>query len=190
MAGIVAAKRLSRAGYDVQVVEARHRLGGRIHTWRGWQDAPLDLGASWIHGYAAGNPLTPIAHRAGARLVPSSYDSGRVHIDERLRGEGVRPHIARWDRIVEDAVHRAAGRGNDVSLRAAVRRRVDGLNLDEFEKDELAFYLNATYTTEWGADPDSLSAQTVDVGKEYGRTGEDAFFPNGYDQVTAHLAGT
>ena len=63
-------------------------LGGRIHTWRGWLGAPLDLGASWIHGYAAGNPITPIARRAGARLVPSSYDSGQVHINPRLRAAG------------------------------------------------------------------------------------------------------
>ena len=56
------------------------------------------------------------------------------------------------------------------------------------ESDELAFYLNANYTTEWGADPVRLSARTVDEGKEYGRTGEDAFFPNGYDQVPNYLA--
>lgn len=188
IAGITAAKRLRGAGYDVRLLEARNRLGGRIRTWRGWPGTPLDLGASWIHGYAAGNPITPIARRAGALLVPSSYDSGGLHINERLRSEGVRPHSGRWERIVEEAMQRAARRPNDVSLGKALHRRVAGLHLDKFEKDELAFYLNATYTTEWGADPDALSVQTVDDGKEYGRTGEDAFFPNGYDQVTAHLA--
>ena len=53
---------------------------------------------------------------------------------------------------------------------------------------ELAFHLNAHYTTEWGADPDELSARTIDEGKEYGPTGEDAFFPDGYDRVVAYLA--
>ena len=60
--------------------------------------------------------------------------------------------------------------------------------MDAFEKDELTFYLNATYTTEWGADLSPLSARTVDEGKEYGCTGEDAFLPDGYDQAAAHLA--
>ena len=70
----------------------------------------------------------------------------------------------------------------------AVRRRVADLRLSAFERDELAFYLNANYTTEWGADPDELSAWTVDEGKEYGPTGEDAFFPHGYDRVAKYLA--
>jgi len=188
IAGIVAADRLRRAGHDVRVLEARRRLGGRIHTWRGWPGAPLDLGASWIHGYAAGNPITPIARRAGARLVPSSYDSGRVHIDRRLRAEGVRPHSARWARVVEEAQRDAARRPHDESLGEAVRRRVAGLGLSAFDRDELAFHLNAHYTTEWGADPDALSARTVDEGKQYGRTGEDAFFPEGYDRVPTYLA--
>ena len=150
VAGIVAADRLRRAGYDVRVLEARRRLGGRVHTWRGWPETPLDLGASWIHGYAAGNPITPIAHRAGARLVPSSYDSGRVHIDRRLRAAGVRAHSGRWARIVEEAERQAHRRPHDESLAEAVRRRVAELHLSGFDEDELAFYLNAHYTTEWG----------------------------------------
>ena len=188
MAGIVAAEQLRSAGYDVRVLEARQRLGGRIYTWRGWSGAPLDLGASWIHGYAAGNPITPIARRAGARLVPSSYDSGRVHINPRLRAAGVRPHSGRWARIVAEAERAAGRRAHDVSLAQAVRRRVADLRLSPFEKDELAFYLNANYVAEWGADPDELSARTVDQGKEYGPTGEDAFFPHGYDRVPEYLA--
>lgn len=188
IAGIVAADRLRRAGYRVQVLEARRRLGGRIHTWRGWPGAPLDLGASWIHGYAAGNPITPVARRAGASLVPSSYGSGQVRIHPRLRAAGVRPHSGRWARIVDEAKERAGRRPADVSLAGAVRERIAELRLSAFERDELGFYLNATYTTEWGADPDELSARTVDEGKEYGRTGEDAFFPDGYDRVTTYLA--
>ncbi len=188
VAGIVAADRLRRAGYDVRILEARRRLGGRVHTWRGWPETPLDLGASWIHGYAAGNPLTPIADRAGARLVPSSYDSGRVHIDPRLKAAGVRAHSGRWARIVEQAERQAHRRPHDESLAEAVRRRVAELHLNGFVEDELAFHLNAHYTTEWGADPDALSARTIDEGKEFGPTGEDAFFPDGYDRVAAYLA--
>ena len=78
---------------------------------------------------------------------------------------------------------RAQPRPHDESLAEAVRRRVAGLGLSAFDRDELAFHLNAHYTTEWGADPDELSARTVDEGKEYGPTGEDAFFPDGYDRV-------
>lgn len=36
MAGLVAAYELARSGHDVQVLEARDRPGGRVHTWRGF----------------------------------------------------------------------------------------------------------------------------------------------------------
>jgi hypothetical protein len=119
--------------------------------------------------------------------VPSSYSSGQVRIDPSLP-DVTRPHSARWARIVDPAERRADRRPHDESLARAVRHRVAALQLDGIERDELAFYLNANYVTEWGADPDELSAQTVDDGKEYGPTGEDAFFPHGYDQVTNYLA--
>ena len=134
MAGITAAHRLHRHGYDVRVVEARHRIGGRIHSWRGWPGSTIDLGASWIHGYAAGNPLTPIARRAGARLTPSSYSSGALHIDPALRAAGLtRPHSGRWAQIVDEAERHAQRRPHDTSLAEAVRRQVADLDLDHVE---------------------------------------------------------
>ncbi len=189
MAGITAARGIQRAGHRVQVLEVRDRVGGRIHSWRGWPDTTLDLGASWIHGYAAGNPVTPLARRADARLVPSSYSSWRLHIDARLEAAGLtRSQEGRWAAVVRRA-ERAARRGpHDVSLAKAVRREVRDLDLSKVERADLAFYLNANYTTEWGGEPDELSARTVDQGLEYGETGEDAILPDGYDQVTDFMA--
>lgn len=67
IAGMVAAQALSEAGRTVRVIEARDRIGGRIHT-----DASLgvacDLGASWLHG-TEGNPLTEVTRTAGMRQV-------------------------------------------------------------------------------------------------------------------------
>lgn len=53
-AGIAAANHLTAAGLDVVIVEARDRIGGRIHTLRpsGWP-LPLEAGAEFIHGPAA-----------------------------------------------------------------------------------------------------------------------------------------
>lgn len=51
MAGLVAARELSRAGKQVLVLEARSRIGGRIHTVHpaGWP-IHLDAGAEFVHG--------------------------------------------------------------------------------------------------------------------------------------------
>src|SRR5262249_19647610 len=49
MAGVTAARDLERGGYDVVVLEARDRVGGRIHTDTEWCGAPVELGAEFIH---------------------------------------------------------------------------------------------------------------------------------------------
>src|SRR5438105_1616414 len=50
-AGMAAARELSRASTNVVIVEARDRLGGRIHTLRdpGFP-LPVELGAEFVHG--------------------------------------------------------------------------------------------------------------------------------------------
>src|SRR5688572_29594426 len=53
VAGLAAAGELGRRGLTVMLLEARDRLGGRIHTVRpkGW-DGAVELGAEFVH---AGN---------------------------------------------------------------------------------------------------------------------------------------
>lgn len=63
-AGIGAAQRLGQAGsVSVVVLEARDRVGGRVHTIEP-AGFPCDRGAEWLHS-ADRNPLSPIAQRLG-----------------------------------------------------------------------------------------------------------------------------
>ncbi len=52
-AGIAAAAVLRAAGERVIVLEARDRIGGRVHTDRTFSDIPVEFGAEFIHGDAA-----------------------------------------------------------------------------------------------------------------------------------------
>lgn len=82
-AGLTAARELQWAGVDVEVFEARDRVGGRA-----WTDhrmgKPLDMGATWVHWY---QPFVwSEIHRYGLSLVPSpDYEhaywlsQGRLH---------------------------------------------------------------------------------------------------------------
>lgn len=63
-AGIGAARRVVSAGSErVLVLEARERVGGRVHTIAPAGFA-LDRGAEWLHS-ADRNPLSPIAQKLG-----------------------------------------------------------------------------------------------------------------------------
>lgn len=50
-AGLAASRQLSGAGMSVLILEARNRLGGRIHTERQLGSSlPIELGAEFVHG--------------------------------------------------------------------------------------------------------------------------------------------
>jgi monoamine oxidase len=67
-AGLAAARELSSTNFNVIVLEARDRIGGRIHTHPDSQlTAPIELGAEFVHGKA---PETlKLAGRAGLKLL-------------------------------------------------------------------------------------------------------------------------
>jgi polyamine oxidase len=81
IAGLTVANALGQAEIDCVVLEARDRIGGRLHTvdLGGW---PVDLGGSWIHT-PAGNPLRRLADQAAVTCRPAdplaeavAYDCG------------------------------------------------------------------------------------------------------------------
>jgi len=50
IAGLAAGRLLARAGRRVAIIEARDRVGGRIHTRHVAPSIPIELGAEFIHG--------------------------------------------------------------------------------------------------------------------------------------------
>jgi phytoene dehydrogenase-like protein len=63
IAGLTVANALTHAGLECLVLEARDRIGGRLHTVD-LGGLPVDLGGSWIH-MPDGNPMTVFARLAG-----------------------------------------------------------------------------------------------------------------------------
>ncbi|MEQ8194273.1 MAG: NAD(P)/FAD-dependent oxidoreductase [Rhodospirillales bacterium] len=66
MAGITAARELTRSGLSVAVLEARERIGGRIMTLYDFCDGPVEAGAEFVHGRNAAT--VPEVHAAGLHL--------------------------------------------------------------------------------------------------------------------------
>jgi monoamine oxidase len=68
IAGLTIASALRDAGVACVVLEARDRIGGRLHTID-LAGTPVDLGGSWIH-HPIGNPLRAFAEQAGVTCDP------------------------------------------------------------------------------------------------------------------------
>lgn len=48
LTGLLLAYKLKQQGVSVTILEARERLGGRIHTHLSDQDTPIEMGATWL----------------------------------------------------------------------------------------------------------------------------------------------
>jgi monoamine oxidase len=179
MAGLAAARSLVDAGWPACLIEARDRIGGRVHTTRDW-GAPLEMGASWIHG-TTGNPLTELAQKLQLQLIPTDYyRSTKLAVDPRL--PPLTYNMKTWRRFVE----RARDQVDGGSLGAAVDAAATSEELSNSDRALLAFYLTTEIADEYAADPDQLSAPTFDQGEYTG--GDQSVIPSGYDALPKLLS--
>jgi polyamine oxidase len=85
IAGLTVANALAHAGVECVVLEARDRVGGRLHTVD-LAGSPVDLGGSWIH-MPGGNPMRAFAELAGVPCRSADPVPEMTGFD---RGEGRR----------------------------------------------------------------------------------------------------
>ncbi|WP_077099166.1 flavin monoamine oxidase family protein [Mycobacterium terramassiliense] len=179
MAGLSAARSLADAGWPVRVIEARDRIGGRVHTYRDW-GVPLEMGASWIHG-TTDNPLMELAHEARAQLVPTDYYGwAKLAVDPRLPPLDYDPET--WRTFVR----RARGHVDGGSLGAAVDAAATRAELSDSDRAQLGFYITTEIEDEYAAGADQLSANTFDHG-DYA-DGDQDVVTSGYDALPRLLA--
>jgi monoamine oxidase len=72
LAGLSAARELRRAGVPVTVVEARERVGGRVHSVRLSNGAVAELGAEWV--MEGDTALRELAAAVGVELSEAGID--------------------------------------------------------------------------------------------------------------------
>jgi monoamine oxidase len=84
VAGLTAARRLTGAGLQVTLLEARDRLGGRICTAH-TENGPVELGAEFVHGrpqeifaLAAESPVPIVPVEGEFRRKGEWFDAGRL----------------------------------------------------------------------------------------------------------------
>ena len=163
VAGLAAARTLRDQGMRVLVLEARDRIGGRVHTVRPWGAVPLELGASWIHGLER-NPVARLARNLGLDLARTDYESHALYDSSgRRQSDDARERVEiRLQRVL-----RASARdGGEASLQGAIDRVLASMSLSPRERLELDYALNWIVEHEHAADAADLSARYWDEGEQ------------------------
>ncbi|MXN90903.1 FAD-dependent oxidoreductase [Flavobacterium sp. Sd200] len=95
-AGLMAAYTLAKQGKTITILEARNRLGGRVHTITKNFSAPTELGAEFVHGNL---PLTlGLLKEAGIATAPVDFEMWQCHNDT---FEQSNEFVERWDELLE-----------------------------------------------------------------------------------------
>ncbi|BAQ60798.1 amine oxidase [Geminocystis sp. NIES-3708] len=187
IAGLSAARSLQNKGFEVVLLEGRNRIGGRLWTSRKWKDAPVDMGASWIHG-KEGNPITQLAKSANAKLFPTTYNNGIIYdtngkVITKARENKLDKLQSKLEKIIIEIQNNYS---QPISLQQALEKELNWQNLSKIDRIDLQYLLNTIIEHEYAADTSKLSAQYFDEEKEF--DGNDLLFVNGYNVITDYLA--
>lgn len=170
-AGLTAARHLQRQGFSVIVLEARTRIGGRVHTDHSSLSVPVDLGASIITGVEADvasgrrpDPSSLVCSQLGLELTVLNSDcplydivTGQkvpVDLDEALEAE--------FNSLLDDMVLLVAQKGEHamgMSLEegleyALIKRRIARLGTDT---SEVEHHDSMSATSNPGTDPGDIA---------------------------------
>ncbi|UCJ05479.1 FAD-dependent oxidoreductase [Chitinophaga pendula] len=185
MAGAAAAYHLRQMGFEVTVIEARDRSGGRIHTALSL-DTPIDLGAAWIHE-ASRNPLTKLATLLNIPLVNTDYQQIGVYRNDgtRISQRQITPVARKFEQAIQAAGKHYHSIATDCSFQAA---------LDEVLKDtyfspiqqEIYAYLCADLENEMGCSLHDISARAYLDASTF-TDDDNLLVKGGYQQLIDHL---
>jgi monoamine oxidase len=168
VAGLVAARELTRAGRDVRVLEARDRVGGRLLNSVLPGGAPIEVGGQWVG---------PTQHRVLALIRELGLQTYPTHIDGRHIAElgGARSEytgsIPRLDPVTLADIVRARSRLDRMAAaippgdpwRAADSERLDGQTFQTWlrrtarTRNGRAYFRSVTEAV-FAAGPEDLSA--------------------------------
>jgi monoamine oxidase len=173
VAGLAAAGQLARARFKVIVLEARNRIGGRVHTLKDSAlGVPIELGAEFIHGkppeiwkLLRTNDLRVFEVEGdrwtlcGQELCQSNFMEDVDHVlgkmSDRHKDESFLRFVARcfpeskrnprWERAVERAIRYVAGFNAADPSRVGVHWLLKGMEAEEKIQGERAFRFKHGY---------------------------------------------
>lgn len=192
IAGLTAARLLTREGRRVVILEARDRVGGRVHTDRS-EGLVTDLGASWIHGITD-SPVAAAAKAFGMPMV--EFTVGGYQADSRpiahygpdghrLSNAAAQAYVSDIHAVDATLVDVIASSSPDASYRDVTEAALALQNWSEDRVQRVREYLEHRAEEQYGAWIEDLAAHGLD---DDSIDGDEVVFPQGYDALAAGLA--
>jgi polyamine oxidase len=177
--GLAAAQRLQAVGYKTLTLEARDRIGGRIHTNRA-SATPLDLGASWMLGPRK-NPVAVLLRQAGAVLRKAEWETAAIYQNGVKIGD-CRDIDDFYDYVERQKVNLI----DDESLLETLDRYIRNNNITGVDELILRHIAQMDIETAYGASMSNLSLKYYSEEEEF--KGGDWFVVTGYDVLINGLS--
>ncbi len=181
VSGLKAAKDLTAAGFEVLVLEAQDKIGGRTRTDRSLGIA-FDEGASWIHGAGTNNPIAQISDAAGLDTFRTNDDNSELYDAD---GNSVSGTLEdRQYELYEAALEQVRGAG---TVEQSFKTVYDSFSFTQLNATpQLRDYMLSAYLEfDIGGDITKLSSSQFDDDEAF--AGAEQFVTNGYDTLATYL---
>ena len=187
ISGLAAAKNLNDSGYDVTILEAKDRIGGRLYTDRSL-GVPLEVGANWIHdNNPETNPIMKIKKELGLKAHKCSVAGPAVSF-EVLDEEGNKIEISGKDlEKIEFRIGIFAYLSKYLRPSTNISEIftfVKKLGLLSFIEEEALFVLIQKIALEQAEDPEKVSIEALFEQEGFG---DDEAVIGGYDQIAYYF---
>jgi polyamine oxidase len=185
ISGLAACRLLIEKGFDVMILEARDRVGGRIWTDNSF-GFPVGRGANWIHGIDD-NPITKLADDTCSRMAALDPHKFRLYSDngKLICHTDVEKFNHKFQIMLEKAKDTAFKCDYDISLYNALSKVINYEELSLVEKNLFKTELIGLESY-IGASCDSLSARYWD--QEEAWPGDNCFLTSSYQPIIDKLA--
>ena len=172
-AGLAAARMLTSHGHACVVLEARDRVGGRVHTDSSSLSVPVDMGASIITGCAADAKRRTGLPWLGVRADPSATIAAQLGLGLKTLGNKLPLYDGVTGELVSDELDARVERHRDALMDRA-RLRVDREGDDATAKMSLAEVIEDELEQAFGENvaPSPAAAAAADGAGEGEEDGE------------------
>jgi monoamine oxidase len=189
ISGLSAANTLIAEGYQVIVVEAQNRYGGRLKTDKtSIPGQTIDLGASWIHGHK-GNPMTDFVNLLDLDYFVTDYENSEYFDVGVLMSESTLDSVwKKYNKVAGMIASMQENENQDMPLSEALDIVYNKLGYTLSEQREVNFAYIDEVETEYAASCENLTMWWYD--SDSALSGSDWWLPGGYGQIPDYLSSS